>query len=239
MVPSKRKWLVIGSIAGAVVLVVAGAAVYLLRSLDGIVARAIERHGSEALGTRVTVGAVHLSPRTGEGVIETLAVANPPGYSKASAISIGKVTLRLEVGTLASNPVVVREVLIEAPRVRYEVDAAARANLDVIKANAQRRPAEASDAEATRLVVRTLTASDGSIDADATAVGGTSETLKLDTLRLTNLGGNDGAPPDVVAHELASAIQKAVSRAVAREGIVRARGEALRRGREKLKSLFK
>ena len=73
----------IAIIAGAGLLFLAAVAVYLLLSnLDSLVERGIEKFGSEAAGTKVSVDRVAIDLRQGRGSILGLTVANPPGFSR-------------------------------------------------------------------------------------------------------------------------------------------------------------
>jgi uncharacterized protein YhdP len=245
-----RKRLVVLLAIGAAVLVlaVAGVAVSLHFSLDGIVQRAIEEHGSRVTGTSVRVASVDLSPRTGRGVVRGVRVTNPDGWSGADAIEIAEIRFEVDVASLARRrPVVVERVDIEAPHVLYEVDRGGKANLDAIKAAADRSrkasgPPASGEAPDLLLRIAAVAITGGRVTADLRAVGAAEERLALEPIRLSNVGGTAGETGDVVAAKIMAAIEKEVSRAVAREGVKRAVDRALGGGtsdvKERVRGLF-
>ena len=49
----------------------------------------IERYGTDVCGTKVTVGSVDISLKSGRGTIHDLRVANPDGFSHDSVVKFG------------------------------------------------------------------------------------------------------------------------------------------------------
>ncbi|UCE87552.1 MAG: hypothetical protein JSU66_07515, partial [Deltaproteobacteria bacterium] len=170
-------------IGGAVVLIlVAAAAVWFVTSrLDSLVAALVERYGTEIAGTPVRVGSVKIDLRAGRGTIGGLRVANPEGYSRGDAFQLGEITLDIALGTLTSSPVVIDELVVGAPEVRFELNAQGRSNVQVIQANVDRysaaspggadaEAARAGEGEALRLRIAKFTFEDGRLRADVSAV---------------------------------------------------------------------
>jgi len=204
-------------------------------SLDSIVESALETHGSRLTGTRVQVEDVDISPRDGEGVLRGLRVENPPGFSRSDAIRFGEVELRFDASTLVSDPLVIEVVRIRAPRVSYEVKPTGRSNIDVIRANLEREtrsgagaanpetgqapPAAADAPPARRLLIREFRFEDGSVVADARALGGKRLEAEIPPLRLSNLGGEEGAPADEVGKAVLVAFTRGVAKTVASKGL--------------------
>src|SRR5574340_990268 len=122
-------------LAGAAVLLLAAAAVFLWTNLDWIVKNAIEHYGSQATKTSVSVRTVSLRPAQGKGSIEGLTVANPPGFDSRHLLSLGGISIRLSPRTVTSNPVVIDDIRITAPLVVYEMNESRTSNVDVIKKN--------------------------------------------------------------------------------------------------------
>lgn len=237
---SRRKLVVVTLLV--VLAVVAGIAIWFVRSIDGIVAREIERAGSEATGTTVSVGGVNVILKQGSGTIRSLRIANPTGFSPAAVLVADGITFDIDLTTLRDEVLVVDEVHLSRPRVRFEISKAGQANLDVIARNAQAAGQE-PDTEPRKLRIKRFVIEDAGIDADASAVMGKQETLELKDLVFTNLGGRDGATSDVIAGEIIAAVRKEVSRKVMNEGFRRYLGgseEDLKgKAKEKLEGLFR
>jgi len=208
----------------AVVVLVAGAAWYLYSSLDSIVEEAIERYGSEAAGTRVEVGSVSLSLSEGRGTLRDVRVANPEGFSSADAIYFSEVTLQIALSSVRENPVVIDEIFVNAPQVRYERNQEGAGNLEVIQKNLQssgRGGGQTAAGEPTKLAIGKFEARNGRIEVDVAQLGD-QLTADLPTVRLSNLGGSGGAPPKEIGRQILNAFAKATADAIARQGIQKA-----------------
>ncbi|MCE9638377.1 MAG: hypothetical protein K8T90_21970 [Planctomycetes bacterium] len=129
-----KKLLVVGGVVA--VLVAIGAAV-LLTNLGAVICAAVERFGSEATQTKVTLSHADVSLSTGAGSLKGLTVGNPDGFSSPSAMSIGDVTMQLDTSSVTSETIVVKEVVIVAPQVTYEVSGTLKSNIGVIQDNVE------------------------------------------------------------------------------------------------------
>jgi hypothetical protein len=108
-----KKLLIIAAVVLLVVIV--GVGVYLYNSIDTIVKAAIEKYGSEITGTKVSVGSVDISLKTGRGTIRDVEVHNPKGFSSGVVFRLGEITVDIDVASLNKDPVVVERVTILAP----------------------------------------------------------------------------------------------------------------------------
>lgn len=207
-------------IVGILVLVtaVAVAAWFLLANLDSLVASAIEDEGSRVVGTSVRVGSVSIDVRGGSGTIRGLRVANPAGFSRGDAFTLGEITLVLDTGSLTSSPVVVERIRVAEPSANYEVDSVGRSNFGTLKSNVEKYNAGAAPAEGEplKLVIRDFAFEKGVVRADFTAVDANQAPLQaeLPTVRRKNLGAPSGASADRISKELLGAFTNAVVRAV-------------------------
>ncbi|MBI3453905.1 MAG: hypothetical protein HY057_13935, partial [Rhodospirillales bacterium] len=104
----------------AVIVVVAGGLYFVYSNLDSLIKTAVETYGSQATQAEVRLDKVNLSPTTGEGGLVGLRVGNPKGFATPEALRLGEVRMTVDVSTLASSPVIVREIVIVKPQVTYE-----------------------------------------------------------------------------------------------------------------------
>jgi hypothetical protein len=102
------------------VLAAGGGLWWLYASRDALVKRAIEHLGPEITGVSVSVNRVRLEPVDGKGSIAGLAVGNPAGYKAPRSVTLGEIRMALDVGTLTSNVVHLKELVIDAPELTYE-----------------------------------------------------------------------------------------------------------------------
>jgi hypothetical protein len=203
-------------LAGAAALLVAGAlaVLWFYRSLDGIVERTLERVGSELLGTEVSVSSVHVELAAGRALVKGLEVANPRvagvDFSGEPAIRLDSIDVTLDAGSVARGPIRLEEVRVAAPFVNLEV-MPGDVNLLVLQRNVSRaRPAEADAAapveEPRHFRVGSLSFAEGTLRADASAVGREVRDLRLPALRLTELGGREGATPGQLGQQVLEAL---------------------------------
>lgn len=216
------------------VVALAGAAYYFASNLDSLVKAVVERYGSEATQARVSLKAVELSPTAGTGRLQGLTVGNPKGFSTAEAISLGDIRLSIDIATLQSNPIVIREVLITQPAITYEY-AGGGSNLETIQKNVQAyaarfaggQPAAGgggqsgttagsskTDAAAERkVIIERLLVTDGKIGVSHAALQGRSLSSSLPTIELKDIGKDKGgATPAEVADKVIGTISAQASR---------------------------
>ena len=228
----------------AIVLVglIAGVAIFLYNSIDPIVKAAIERLGSDITGTKVTVGSVDISLKSGRGTIRGLKVDNPGGFSSHDALELGEITVDIDVASLNKDPIVIEEIRILAPAVRGELDAKARTNLGVLRdhvaayrAGSAKSPEQKQDSGyEKRFAVRTLVFEQGRVDLDATAAGVEKKTIDLPALHLDDVGGARGATPAGLGKAIADAFLTQTTRAVSAELKAEVRSRAEDEAKKKL-----
>lgn len=228
-----------------VVIAVAGAAYYFASNLDSLVKAVVERYGSEATQARVTLKAVELSPTAGTGRLQGLTIGNPKGFNTAEAISLGDIQVALDISTLQSNPIVIKEVLITRPAVTYEY-AGTGSNLETIQKNVQAYAAKfgggsqgtagssgttgsKTDAAAERkVVIERLVVRDGQIGISHAALQGRSLSSSLPTIELKDIGKDKGgATPAEVAEKVIGTISAQASR-IATSDLQKQLGAAIR-----------
>jgi len=218
-----RKFLLIIASAG---LLLAAGLIFLWTNLDWIVKNAIERYGSQAIGTAVRVDRISLSPAQGSGAIEGLTVANPPGYSAPHILSLGGIRIRIAPRSVASDLVMVEDVRVTSPLVVYEMNDERVANIDVLKKNlgadkptktATRGTKGAKD-EGKKLRIRRLVIENAKVDVRIASLGNKPRTVALSRLEMSDIGGRNGAPPEEVAKQIVSAILAEVSTEVGKAG---------------------
>jgi len=231
----KRKLIVF--IVLALILAIAGTAIYVLTNLNSIVKAAIEKYGSQATKTDVRVSSVKIRLRNGEGAVLGLKVANPPGFSFPSIITLDDIAVQIEVKSVASTPIVIDNILISGPEVFYEMKENGTANVDVIKKNltssgspSEEQPQKSSKGKEIKLTVRKLVFEKGKVHVRIAKLGDKPYTVELPRLELTDIGRHGGASPAEIARIMATALAEETAKAVART-----QGERLlRKGAEDL-----
>lgn len=217
----------IGIGLAVVAVVVIGAVYFLYSNLGGLVKTAIEKYGSEATQAKVSVGSVDITPSSGAGAISKLMVGNPSGFSTPSAFSLGQISLKIDTSTITQNPIVIKEVVIAAPKITYE-HASGGSNLDKLKENVTRYAGaaggkqggasggdkKAADGkEEKKIIIENLYVRDGQIGISHSLLKGKTLDASLPTIHLTDIGkGSGGASPAEVANRVIGAISEQASK---------------------------
>lgn len=200
-------------IAGAVAAVLIAAAVFfLLSNLNSLVAKAIEKAGGDVTQTSVAVSGVDISLRDGRATIAGLRVASPGGYRERTAFALDDVTVDIDVQSVRREPIVLEEIRVRAPVVRAELTKTGASNVDDLRKRVQAHasrlagPGGRSAKPAKRIRIERFVFEQGRIELDASALGLEKRTLDLPEIRLTDIGGRDGVPPEEIAKVIVTTV---------------------------------
>ncbi|MEE8445517.1 MAG: hypothetical protein V3S44_09220 [Alphaproteobacteria bacterium] len=246
------RWVKIGGIAvGTLVVVLVVVFMFLLSSLDGLIEAAVEKFGSEATRTRVTLNNVDISPTSGTGTMSGLFVGNPKGYKTKSAFELGSISVKIDISTITSDVILIKEIVITKPVVTYELGPGGN-NIDVIKKNvnayagAERKQQKGKGKSAgdggggKKLIIEHLYIRGGTVNVSSAMLKGKKLSSGLPTIHLRNIGKKKGgASPGEVVEKIIGSISRSVTKSVSSLGI----GKALKEGASgvgsKVKGLFK
>lgn len=114
-----KKLLIAGGVLAG--LLIAGVfALYL--SLGNIAVSMVEQHGSEMLGTRVTVDEVIILPFDGHVTLRGLKIKNPRGFEAENIFTLTEIAFKIDMGTLGDRPILVQELTLVEPNIYYELE---------------------------------------------------------------------------------------------------------------------
>ena len=129
----KRRWLRILGWTAAVIVVLLIVAVI---ARDAIIKAAVVNIGSAVTGTKVEMDSFS-SSFGGTVELSGFRVANPEGYRQPYAFQVGRVRVVVNVGSLFSDVIEVKEVLIEGTRANFEMKLNGSSNLTDIQKNVE------------------------------------------------------------------------------------------------------
>jgi len=225
----------IGIAVSALVVIIVAAVIYILSSLDTIVASAIQKHGSQVTQTRVSVSSLSINLKAGAASIKQLSVGNPDGFSAPDVFTLGGISIKLDVASVRSDPIIIEEILINKPDVFYEINKAGESNIKVLQNNIAQSTggggeaaADASESSGPKLVIRKLVIEGGKIDAIVAALGNKSHSAKLPRIQLSNIGGKTGGATGAeIARQVTNAIIAEAGPAIATLGLEKYVGKSL------------
>lgn len=238
--------------------VLAGVAVvFLLGNLGNLIKGVVEKVGTDATKAPVTLQTVDISLTDGKAQLENLVVGNPQGFKSEHAMKLGLVRVVIDTASIGSNPVIVKEVVVEGPEVIYEVGTGGT-NIGTIQENVDAfakglgagggggepsgGEAPAGEGEGTKVVIEDLYIRNVKVTVAASFLGGKGAGATIGEIHLEDIGKSEGgATAGEVAAEFLDALLDGVVKAVTDLNLdgLKKQGEGLIEGAGKaIKNLF-
>ncbi|MDE2039297.1 MAG: hypothetical protein KGO96_04850 [Elusimicrobia bacterium] len=213
----------------------AAAAVLILYLRLGAIAKyAVETLGSRLTGTEVRVDSVSLSPFSGRGRLRGLSIANPPGFKSPCAFLLKDVRVAVDLASLRSDRVLIREILVDGPELTFETSPAG-SNLVLIQrhidsftpASAGARGAKTGASK--KVAIDLFRASHGKVNVRLALLEGKILSVSLPGVELRGIGRRSGGATSAQAAKemLRALIGSALKAAAGAGGALR---EQVRRG---------
>jgi hypothetical protein len=227
-------------IAGGGVLTLAVVAVIavtvLLSNVGSLIKAVVEKYGREALQANVTLADADVSLKSGQGQLKGLVVGNPKGFATASALKLGEVKVVLDTSRTTKDVIVLKEILIAAPQVTYEM-ASGGSNFDALQKNAQAyaklmggdgaKKKEEKKGEGPKLIIDNLYVRDGKVGVSHALLKGKQLDAPLPNIHLKDIGKEKkGATPEEVGERLMAALSQGARGAAGTLNIDKLIGEA-------------
>jgi|GEM_PF-945532 len=165
----------------------------------------IESVGSELTGVPVDVDTVNLKIIQGSGQITGLTVANPEGYSAENAFEMDLMRLNLGIFSIltGSHPLILDELVIDAPVVNLEMNKQDGSNLEEIRKNVEenlekadrksqeKKPASDEPPDEPRRIAVSRLVIEGA-NFNVRRIDGSTHSGTLPDIELTDVGGSEG-----------------------------------------------
>jgi hypothetical protein len=195
-------------------------------SLDKIIEAAIESYGPEIIGATVQLDGVSLNLSEGQVALNGLHIGNPEGYKTDYAMQVEQVKVTLDIESITSDIVIIKEVMIQGPSVIYEM-ASGGSNIDKLAENAQNYTGvnaqaneDSDDNSEPKLIIEHLKINQGQVSVSHSILKGKALSVGLPDIHLKDIGKDEnGASPGEVAQEVMQSIKSGVGTAVASLGL--------------------
>lgn len=236
-----KKLLVYGG--GAIVVVVIAVVAGTVFFAGDIIKTTVEKLGPELTKAEVKLDKVDLSLTSGEATLSGLMIGNPEGFKTPHTFKLGKVAVKIDTGTITSDTIVIKEVIIDSPDVIAEfqkfsfnpLKASAsiqeslqtsnfisiQNNVDAyIKANvgsSGSTPAAKSESagEGPKLIIEKFRMTNVKVRAVSQSGLSLDTSIPPFSISLDNIGKKEGGlPPAEIAAVLIPAVQKEVTNAI-------------------------
>ena len=212
------------SIVGIVILVLI---VIVVLFMGQIIKAGIETAGPKIAGVPMSVEKVRVNPLTGNVHVKALIIGNPEGFKTDSLMELGEFNLDIALGSLFTDTIVIKQILIDAPEITYE-KALRSSNISTLldnlapaekpKADVAEEPKEKKGA-AKKVVIEDFQLNDAKVHVTLTALGGKKMTLSLPSIQMQDIGKDTGGT-DIkeVVSEVFGSVSDAIVKALASSG---------------------
>ena len=220
---SRKPLYIVGGVIAGIIAIVVVAVVVIFASIDSIIKAAIENIGPKMTQSSVTLDTVELSTTSGEGRLAGFVIGNPKGFSTPSAMKLGEIGIKLDVSSLTKDTIVIRDILIRAPEITYELGSGG-SNIDAIKRNIDSFVGPSGSSKQTassdggkKLIIENLRILDAKM---SVALAGKEMGATLPAIQLKDIGkSSGGATSAEVADRVFTALQQSVSKAASSLGV--------------------
>ena len=212
----------------AVILLVVVALAVLFFKLNGVVKTAVETVLPKMTKTRVTLDKVDISLFSGKATLSGFVMGNPEGFQTESALTFATVRVEVDLWSLLTDKIVIRDIYIDSPRVTYEAGILAKSNFATIQKNvedfagppSEKKPGEEKK-PGKKIQIDHFLMENGKVSVSAKLLQGQSLTVPLPRIELRDIGKESGgaSPVEVVSEvfgKVAGSVEEVAKGALAR-----------------------
>ena len=236
------------------VLLVAAAVLLLttLGSMDKLIQAGIEKYGSEMTQAEIKLDKVDLDLTNGQASLQGLYVGNPEGFETEYLTKLDEIKVALDLDSITSDPVVIKEIVIQGPVIKYEM-APGGSNLDAVLKNVRdyvgagpEGSKKSGEGSGPKMIIDDVYIRNGTVSLSHKALKGKNMiTAPLPEVHLQDIGREEGgATPGEVGEKIMASIRSSTVTAVGKLNLdtVKEAGGAIKdslgKAGDKLKGLF-
>ncbi len=186
---------------------------------NSVLKTGIETAASKTLNVGVSIDDMDFSILGGKVSFQNLVVDNPPGYKHDKLLELGDARIAVSIGSLLKDTVNIKEIMLDDVNVVLEQKGVTNNNLqDIIKAipEGEAEPEDVTEKPAKKLHIDNLEITNVTVKVKLLPVPGKEDTitLKLNPIRMTDLGSDD----KLDAAKLSGKILLAIATGVTEQG---------------------
>ncbi|MGB0719161.1 MAG: hypothetical protein ACPGRX_01725 [Bdellovibrionales bacterium] len=190
-----------------------GGGVYILSHLNTLAKPIAERIASDALGVAVSIGSMDISLQNKTVIVRDVHVANPPGYTKPDAMSVGAIDIALT--NAGKDLIEFKDISVKDTHAYLEVtpDGINLQDLQSRIATAKRDP---DTPESIKVIIEKIVTTEAVLHPSVTLIAQQDlEPITIPSLQLTGLGRKENGvlAQDAVAQIVGSLVQSFVESA--------------------------
>ncbi|MCF8475063.1 MAG: AsmA family protein [Emcibacter sp.] len=224
-----------------VILVVIGGVLFYGASQSGTIIRSgILEYAPKATGANVDLNKVNVSLFGGSAGLSGLMVGNPKGFKSDYAFKVGDMAVKLDLKSLASDVICIKEIRIDGADLIYEIGTKGN-NISKIQKNIEAYTASlglaASESDSSaKFIVDHIYITGTKVKLASDLLGGKGAALPLPDIHLKNIGTEDkGATAGEVGSAVFGAVNKGLGKIITKDMINNSLGSV----KKKLGDIFK
>ena len=174
--------------------------------LDSIVKSAIQQYGPQILQVPVQVEDVSLSPFTGSGTVEKLTIGNPDGFESDYLISIGVLSIDMDITSLLSQHITIENLLLQNMHIIYERNSGTT-NVVAFEELISKTSPPNSETGTQAMTINRMVIDDSRLTLQASLLGGKSIDVKIPRTEREQISSEDNTVAGVVNMALGPVLQ--------------------------------
>ena len=206
-----------------ILVIIIGVAVYGASQSGTIIKEAVLEYAPPATGADVTLDGVDVSLLGGSAGLSGLTVGNPKGFKSDHAFKVGNVAVNIDLASLTSDVIRIKEVRIDGADLIYELGTRGN-NISKIQKNieayTQQLGLEAADDSeaAAKFVVDHIYITGTKVKLASDLLGGKGVGLTLPDIHLKDIGKEkDGASAGEVGSKVFGAVNSGLSKIISKD----------------------
>jgi len=206
---NSRYLIVVGALAA-----VAGL-MFLYKGKDWLVQSALVQAVESATGVSVGLGSLRIELTQGDGFIKDFRMGNPKGFSRDELLTVGTGKVTLDIGSVTGSVIRIKTAQMEKVSILFE-GSGKKNNMNALEAQVNERsarPEETKETKSKKYRIDSFILKDVKLDVRMPGIGKIGK-LDLGDIRISNLGGQNGATASEIAGRISNEISSRAKTAV-------------------------
>ncbi len=188
---------------------------FLYKGKDWLVQSALVQAVESATGVSVGLGSLRIELTQGDGFIKDFRMGNPKGFSRDDLLSVGTGKVTLDIGSLTGSVVRLKTVSMEKVSILFE-GSGKKNNMNALEAQVNERstrPEGTKETKSKKYRIDSFVLKDVKLDVRMPGIVKMGK-LDLGDIRMSNLGGQNGATASEIAGRISNEISSRAKSAV-------------------------
>jgi len=196
-------------------LVAVAGLMFLYNGKDWLVRNAVVKAVEDATGVSVRLGSLRIELTQADGFIKDFRMGNPKAFSRDDLLSVGTGKVTLDIGSVTSSVIRIKTVQMEKVAILFE-GSGNKNNMTALEAQVNERsarPEGAKETKSKKYRIDSFVLKDVKLDVRMPGIVKVGN-LDLGDIRISNLGGQNGATASEIAGRVSNEISSRAKSAV-------------------------